>query len=45
MINYKKDDFDGTFEDIMSSINDILNKTGDGFETKEEDKEQKKESK
>ena len=29
----------------LSQVNDILNKTGDGFETKEEDKEQKKESK
>ena len=43
MIDYKKDDFDGTLDDIMESINEILNKTGEGFETVEE--KDKKESK
>ncbi len=42
MIDYKKDDFDGSLDDIMKSINDILNGTGEGFETEEEDKETKK---
>ena len=44
MIDYKRDDFDGTLEDIMESINDILNKTGEGFETKEEKKNINKEA-
>lgn len=39
MLTYNKDDFDGTLDDIMESVNKILNKTGDGFETIEEDKE------
>ncbi len=39
MINYQKDDFDGSFEDIMKSINSILNNTGEGFETDENTKE------
>ncbi len=39
MINYQKDDFDGNLDDIMQSINEILNKTGDGFETKEDEEE------
>ena len=33
MIKYQKDDFDGSFDDIMKSVNDILNKTGEGYET------------
>ena len=37
MIDYRKDDFDGTLDDIMKSINDILNETGEGFETKDEE--------
>ena len=45
MIDYKKDDFDGTLDDIMESINEILNKTGEGFETVEEKEKDKKESK
>ena len=28
MLTYNKDDFDGTLDDIMKSVNDILNKTG-----------------
>ena len=36
MLTYKKDDFDGTFDDIMNSVNNILNGTGDGYETEEE---------
>lgn len=35
MIKYQKDDFDGSFDDIMKSVNDILNKTGEGYETAE----------
>lgn len=35
MINFEKDDFDGTLDDIMNSINDLLNGTGEGFETDE----------
>lgn len=40
MINYQKDDFDGSLEDIMNSVNDILNNTGEGFETKENAEEE-----
>ncbi len=39
MINYQKDDFDGTLDDIMKSVNELLENTGDGFETKEDKKE------
>ena len=42
MINYKRDDFDGSLDDIMESINEILNKTGDGYETAEENNNEKK---
>lgn len=44
MIDYQKDDFDGSLDDIMKSINKILNSTGKGFETKEEEEESKKRS-
>ncbi len=43
MLTYNKDDFDGTLDDIMKSVNDILNKTGKGYETTEEN--EKKENK
>lgn len=39
MLTYNKDDFDGTLDDIMKSVNDILNKTGKGYETNEEKEE------
>lgn len=42
MIKYQKDDFDGSFDDIMDSINDILNNTGEGYETDEKEDEIKK---
>lgn len=32
MLSFKKE----KFEDIMASVNEILNKTGDGFESNEE---------
>ena len=35
MLEVKRDDFDESLEDIMASINTILNKTGKGYETKE----------
>lgn len=38
MLTYNKDDFDGTLDDIMKSVNDLLNKTGKGYETVEDDK-------
>ena len=34
MLTYNKDDFDGTLDDIMKSVNDILNKTGKGYKKK-----------
>ena len=33
MINFVKDDFDESIEDIMKSVNQILEKTGKGYET------------
>ena len=42
MLEVKKDDFDENLEDILESVNGILNKTGKGFETAEEDKKDKK---
>ena len=36
-----RDDFDENLDDIMNSINGILNKTGKGFETTEEDEKEK----
>lgn len=40
MLEVKSDDFDESLEDIMESINGILNKKG--FETKEESKDNNK---
>ena len=37
MLTYNKDDFDGTLDDILESVNKILNKTGEGYETVEDD--------
>ena len=45
MIKYSKDDFDESLEDIMQSVNKILNKTGKGYETKELDEEKEKNDK
>ena len=45
MLEVKKDDFDESLEDIMSSINGILNKTGKGFETIEAEEEKNKKEK
>lgn len=45
MLTYNKDDFDESLDDIMKSVNDILNKTGKGYETKEDSKENKNENK
>ena len=42
MLEVKRDDFDQSLEDIMNSINGILNKTGKGYETKEEEEEDNK---
>ena len=41
MLTYNKDDFDGSLDDIMESVNKILNKTGEGYETTEDDEEKK----
>lgn len=45
MLEVKRDDFDESLEDIMNSINGILNKTGKGFETIENETEEEKEKK
>ena len=39
MLTYNKDDFDESLDDIMKSVNSILNKTGKGYETIEENEE------
>ena len=44
MLTYNKDDFDGTLDDIMKSVNDILNKTGKGYETTDDSKDDKAEN-
>jgi len=41
VLEVKRDDSDESLEDIMNSINGILKKTGNGFETTEEEKEDK----
>lgn len=41
MLEVKRDDFDESLEDIMNSINGILSKTGKGYETKEDDDDEK----
>lgn len=45
MLEVKRDDFDESLEDIMNSINGILNKTGKGFETIENETEEEEEKK
>ena len=45
MLEVKRDDFDESLEDIMESINGILNKTGKGYETKEDNVNEKDENK
>ena len=45
MLEVKRDDFDESLEDIMDSINGILNKTGKGYTTTEENNEEKEEDK
>lgn len=37
MLSFEKERFEENLEDIMDSINDILNKTGEGYETKDEE--------
>ena len=39
MLSFEKEKFEENLEDIMDSINDILNKTGEGYETEEEKKD------
>lgn len=38
MLEVKKDDFDESLEDILSSVNEILKNTGKGYTTKENEK-------
>ena len=45
MLTYNKDDFDGTLDDILESVNKILNRTGDGYETVENEDNKEKELK
>ena len=35
MLTYRKDNFEENLDDILNSVNKILNKTGDGYETDE----------
>lgn len=41
MLSFQKDDFEENLDDILKSVNDILNNTGEGFETTEDDKNEK----
>lgn len=45
MINFQKDDFDESLDDIMNSINGILRKTGVGYETTEDEEDKEKNNK
>ena len=40
MLSFEKEKFEENLEDIMASINDLLENTGEGFETLEEDKKE-----
>lgn len=40
MLSFEKENFDENLDDIMKSVNDILKKTGKGFESIEEDTEE-----
>ena len=43
MLEVRRDDFDESLEDIMSSVNELLKNTGKGYKTKEdEEKDEKK---
>lgn len=42
MLEVKRDDFDESLDDIMNSINGILNKTGKGYETTEDEEKEEK---
>ncbi len=42
MLSYKKDDFDETLEDIMDSVNDILNNAKKGADTDDDLEEEDK---
>ena len=41
MLEVKRDDFDESLEDIMSSVNELLKKTGKGYSTKEDEEKKK----
>lgn len=43
MLSFEKEKFEENLDDIMDSINDILRKTGEGFETEEEEEEEEDE--
>lgn len=45
MLEVKRDDFDENLDDIMNSINGILNKTGKGFETKDDENDEEEKNK
>ena len=40
MLSFEKEKFEENLDDIMDSINDILGKTGEGFETEEEEEDE-----
>ena len=40
MLSFEKENFDENLDDIMKSVNDLLKKTGKGFESTEEEKEE-----
>ena len=38
MLTFEKEKFEENLDDIMNSVNEILNKTGNGYETTEDEK-------
>ena len=45
MLEVRKDDFDESLEDIMSSVNELLKKTGEGYSTKDDEEKKKRDDK
>lgn len=45
MLSFEKENFDENLDDIMKSVNDLLKKTGKGFESTEEETEEEENNK
>ena len=42
MLSFEKERFEENLDDIMDSINEILNRTGEGYETNDDEKKENK---